>query len=146
MGIDGLSNLIEGGQMEEQDIPREEMTAEEAAKAGVEPPNTEPPAPGTSPDDAQQSEADQVQRAHEDESDGDGDGDGDGDDDESDPDERTDDPKPVDDPNLPEDGDPDKFESEPIQPGDFDQSSEESGERREDPADLSGVEKEFDED
>lgn len=133
MGIDGLSNLQEGGQMHDQDVPRDEMTAEELAAQG-----------GDQPDDAQAAEADQVQAGHEaQQREGDGDG-------ESDPDERTDDPKPVDDDSLPEDGDPeaDDLRPEPIPKEDFRDPEEDTSdvrEDREDAADLSGVEKEFEE-
>lgn len=117
--------------MESQDqpgVPQDEMTEQERKAAGLD-----------QPDDAQAAEAEQVQRGHE----ASGEGNGEGGDD-SDPEERTDDPKPVDDPDLPEDGDPDQFESNPISPHDMDQSSDEAGEQREEPADLSGVKKEFD--
>jgi hypothetical protein len=100
--------------MDEQEVPRDEMTAEEAAAAGVEGSDAIPDNPEPEPEP------------------------------EPEPDERTDDPAPVDNPDLSEDGDDDSFESEPISPGDMDQTSGEGSETREDPADLSGVEKEFD--
>lgn len=131
MGLDGLSNLIEGGHMQDQpDVPREELTKEELAARGEQ------------PDDAQAAEADQVQRGHEAQqegNDGDDDNGGDG----------GDEPAPVDDPNLPDDGDPeaDDLEPEPIPKDDFkdpEPETSDTGEVREDPADLSGIQKEFD--
>ena len=143
MGLDGLSNLIEGGPMQEQpDVPREELTKEELAARGEQ------------PDDAQAAEADQVRRGHEAQQEGDDGGDdngGDGDDENGDDDngDDGDEPAPVDDPNLPEDGDPeaDNLEPEPIPRDDFKDPEPETSdtrEVREDPADLSGVKKEFD--
>jgi hypothetical protein len=129
MGLDGLSNLIEGGQMQDQpDVPRDELTKEELAARGEQ------------PDDAQAAEADQVQVGH-DEAQQEGGGD-DGDDDGGA------EPAPVDDPNLPDDGDPeaDGLDPEPIPPGDFkdpEPETSDTGEVREDPADLSGIQKEF---
>lgn len=128
MGLDGLSNLIEGGQMQDQpDVPRDELTKEELAARGEQ------------PDDAQAAEADQVQSGHEAQQEGGDDGgDGDG----------GDEPAPVDDPNLPDDGDPeaDGLESEPIPKDDFrdpEPETSDTNEVREDPADLSGIQKEF---
>jgi hypothetical protein len=128
MGLDGLSNLIEGGQMQDQpDVPRDELTKEELAARGEQ------------PDDAQAAEADQVQAGHEAQQEGGGDDGDDGGGDE---------PAPVDDPNLPDDGDPeaDGLDPEPIPPGDFkdpEPETSDTGEVREDPADLSGIQKEF---
>jgi hypothetical protein len=137
MGIEGLSNFQEGGQMQDHegetpDVPQEEMTAAEREQAGLD-----------NPDDMQEAEADQVQAGHEASGEGD---DSEEDDDESDPAERTDDPAPVPDDSLPDDGDPevDGLESEPIPKEDFEQGElSDHGETREEPADLSGVEKEF---
>jgi hypothetical protein len=52
-------------------------------------------------------------------------------------------PKPVDDPDLPEEGDPEEFEEEEVPSEDFTEPQE-AVERREEPNDLSGIEKEFD--
>lgn len=52
--------------------------------------------------------------------------------------------KPVDDPDLPETGDPTDFEEDPVPEDDF-TDAEEAAEKPEDPIDLSGVDKEFEE-
>jgi hypothetical protein len=53
--------------------------------------------------------------------------------------------KPVDNPNLPSSGDdPGEFTEEPVADTDY-QDAEEASEKPEDPNDLSGVEKEFEE-
>ena len=59
------------------------------------------------------------------------------------------DPQPVDNPDLPEDGDPDDVGEEPVPESDFDESASEDDtmdnqEEAEEPNDLSGVDKEFD--
>lgn len=59
--------------------------------------------------------------------------------------------KPVDDPDLPEDGDPEDFEEEHIPDEEFDQYAEnndtmDNREEAEEPNDLSGIDKEFDDD
>lgn len=133
MGLDGLSNLIEGGHMTHE-VPREEMTAKELAQQGKQ------------PDDAQAAEADQVQRGHEAEVADPPEPNGDEDDPVDDPGSE---PAPVDDPDIPEDGDPevDDLEPEPIPDDAFEDPEPETSdtrEQREEPADLSGVEKEFD--
>jgi hypothetical protein len=115
MGLDGLSNLIEGGTMEDTpDIPRDELTKEELEAREAEDPQQEVATP-----------------------------------DDDDLTENGDEPAPVDDPDLPDDGDPevDGLEPEPIPPGDFEDPESETsdtGEVREDPADLSEIQKEFD--
>lgn len=53
-------------------------------------------------------------------------------------------PKPVDDPNLPETGDSDEFEEEPIREESFEEHGEVL-ESRDTPNDLSEIEKEFEE-
>src|SRR5881628_1490249 len=52
-------------------------------------------------------------------------------------------PKPVDDPDLPEEGDTEEFEEEEVPHEDFAAPQEEAAERRDEPNDLSGVDKEF---
>lgn len=61
------------------------------------------------------------------------------------PDEEGNPPKPVDDPDLPEEGDPEEFDEEEVPDDDFDEVDE-AEEEREEPNDLSDVEKEFDDD
>ena len=51
--------------------------------------------------------------------------------------------KPVDDPNLPEDGDPEDFDEEPVDEAEFGGRPDEEGDPEE-PNDLSDIEKEFD--
>lgn len=60
-------------------------------------------------------------------------------------------PKPVDNPDLPEDGDPDDFYEEQVDDGSFDQYADnnktmDNVEEREEPNDLSGIDKEFEDD
>jgi hypothetical protein len=62
-------------------------------------------------------------------------------------------PKPVDDPNLPEEGDPEDFDEEEVGEDDFTDDTEaaadktmDTGEEAEEPNDLSDVDKEFDDD
>ena len=56
--------------------------------------------------------------------------------------------KPVDDPDLPEEGDPDEFEEEPVPDEDFSDAEADEPEdaEPEEPNDLSEVDKEFEED
>jgi hypothetical protein len=59
-------------------------------------------------------------------------------------------PKPVDDPDLPEDGDPEDFDEEPVDDSDFERQTDigeqaiDANEELEEPNDLSGIDKEFD--
>jgi hypothetical protein len=59
-------------------------------------------------------------------------------------------PKPVDDPDLPEDGDPEDFDEEPVSehefegPTDLSERARDANEELEEPNDLSGIDKEFD--
>ena len=58
-------------------------------------------------------------------------------------------PQPVDDPNLPPEGDPEDFDEEPVPDEDFDPQADndetaDNFEAKEDPNDLSGIDKEFD--
>lgn len=52
-------------------------------------------------------------------------------------------PKPVPNPDLPEEGDPEDLEPEPVVDSQFEDIGE-KGEQLEEPNDLSGIEKEFD--
>lgn len=55
-------------------------------------------------------------------------------------------PKPVDNPDLPVEGDPEDFDEEPVADDEFSETGEavEPREEREAPNDLSGIDKEFD--
>jgi hypothetical protein len=59
-------------------------------------------------------------------------------------------PKPVDDPDLPEDGDPDDYDEDPVDDGEFERQTDigeqaiDANEQLEEPNDLSGIDKEFD--
>jgi hypothetical protein len=60
-------------------------------------------------------------------------------------------PRPVDNPDLPEEGDPDDVEEEPVPDSEFDQYADnndtmDNREEAEEPNDLSGIDKEFDDD